>query len=71
MGKSEASRQRKLAKKKSKRETKREEIARLHSTDPTVALANVASAPVYDARIPADLGGGMGIALLARRLPDG
>lgn len=71
MGKKEAARQRQLAKKKSKRDNKRKELARRTSTDPTVALAHVAKMPVHDAQISEDLTAGMGIALLARRLPDG
>jgi hypothetical protein len=71
MGKNQAARQRQLAKKKAKRDTKRKELARRTSTDPTIALAHVDRAPVYDARIPEDLDVGIGICLLARRLPDG
>jgi hypothetical protein len=71
MGKNEAARQRQLAKKKAKRDNKRKEIARKTSTDPTIALAHIDRAPVYGAHIPEDLDTGIGICLLARRLPDG
>jgi hypothetical protein len=71
MGKNEAARQRQLAKKKAKRGNKRKEIARRTSTDPTVALAHIDRAPVYGAHIPENLGSGIGICLLARRLSDG
>jgi hypothetical protein len=71
VGKKEAARQRQLAKKKSKRDTRRKELAKRNSNDPTVILAHVASMRVYDAQIPADLSQGMGIAVMARRLPDG
>jgi hypothetical protein len=71
MGKSESARQKKLAKKKSKRDTKRKDIARMTSNDPTVALANIAAAPVFESLIPKKTDQGMGIAVLTRRLPDG
>ena len=71
MGKKEAARQRQLAKKKAKRDDKRREVARRTSPDPTIALAQIAKTPVYDAQIPAGMGQGMGVALLARRLLDG
>jgi hypothetical protein len=71
VGKKEAARQKQLAKKKAKRNDKRKEVARRTSHDPTVALAEIARTPVYDAQIPASLERGMGIALLTRRLPDG
>jgi hypothetical protein len=71
MGKKEAARQRQLAKKKAKRDDKRREVARRTSNDPTVALAQIARTPVYDAQIPARMEQGMGVALLSRRLPDG
>ena len=71
MGKNEAARQRQLAKKKAKRDDKRKDLARKTSNDPTVALAGIAKTPVYDAQIPEPIAQGMGVALLARRLPDG
>ncbi len=71
MGKKEATRQRQLAKKKSKRDNKRKELARRTSQDPTIALEHIASTPVYDAQIPDGPGQGLGVALIARRLLDG
>ncbi|HEV8060820.1 MAG TPA: hypothetical protein VGP68_13155, partial [Gemmataceae bacterium] len=71
MGKKEAARQRQLAKKKSKRDNKRKELARRTSHDPTIALEHIASTPVYDAQIPDKPSQGMGVAVIARRLPDG
>jgi hypothetical protein len=71
MGKKEAARQKQLAKKKAKRDDKRREVARRTSPDPTIALAQIAKTPVYDAQIPASMEQGIGVALLARRLPDG
>jgi len=72
MAKSEAHRQKQLAKKKAKRQEKRTQLARLTSKDPTVCLAQAGSWPIVDALVPENLFDlGIGQLLLARRHPDG
>src|SRR5437899_410778 len=72
MANSEARRQKQLAKKKAKRQEKRDYLARRNSDDPTIQLANATHWPVVDALVPEDLWHrGMGQVVIARRHPDG
>jgi hypothetical protein len=72
MAKSEARRQKQLAKKKAKRDDKRAHLVRLNSDDPTIRLAGAEHWPIFEARVPVQLWErGMGQAVLSRRCPDG
>jgi hypothetical protein len=72
MAKSEARRQKALAKKKAKRDDKRTYLVRLNSEDPTIRLANAEKWPIFEALVPALLWeNGMGQAVITRRCPDG
>src|SRR5262245_40463163 len=69
---SEARRQKQLAKKKAKRQEKRDYLARRHSDDPNIQLANATHWPVVEALVPEDLWhSGLGQVILARQHPDG
>jgi hypothetical protein len=72
MGKNEARRQKQLAKKKAKRDEKRQQWARQTSNDPTIRLAGAATWPIIDALVPDNLWKqGMGQLILARKQPEG
>lgn len=72
MSKSEARRQKQLAKKKAKRAEKRSALARLNSADPFVRLAGAGSWPIENVLMPSALwDDGIGQLTIARRMPDG
>lgn len=72
MAKTEARRQKQLARKKAKRQEKRSQYALLTSRDPNVRLASAESWPVVAALVPEELWmRGMGQLILARQCPDG
>ncbi len=72
MAKSEARRQKQLAKKKAKRTEKRSELARLTSDDPMVRLANAESWLIVESLVPVNLWDeGIGNIILTRRAPGG
>lgn len=71
MASSEARRQKKLNKKKNKRQQKHATLQRRHSTDPGVALKGVETFPIYDVRVPVSMWEvGMGNVVIARWAPD-
>jgi hypothetical protein len=67
-----ARQQKRIAKQKAKRQEKRSSLARRTSADPTVRLQRVASWPVVDAFVSANLWDeGIGYAVVAREEPEG
>ncbi|MBI1832647.1 MAG: hypothetical protein HYR84_14500, partial [Planctomycetes bacterium] len=60
MSKNEARRQKQLAKKKAKRDAKRVQVARQHSDNPLIRLADAPTWPILAAWAPEDLSDGMG-----------
>lgn len=72
MGKSEARRQKQLAKKKAKRQEKRTLLTRETSKDPTVRFVGIADWPVHEARMSGNLwASGVGYIIVARNMPSG
>src|SRR5476651_853566 len=72
MSKNEARRQKQLAKKKSKRDEKRTELARRNSDNPVIRLAAAAAWPIVETLVPDTLlSEGIGQLLITRRVPDG
>lgn len=72
MSKSEARRQKQLAKKKGKRDAKRLEIARQHSDNPLIRLEGAEAWPILAAWAPVEIAETrMGVVLLARHARDG
>lgn len=72
MSKSEARRQKQLAKKKAKRDERRTQMARQSSDNPMIRLAGAEAWPIVDCLVPESLWSeGMGQLALTRRLPDG
>jgi hypothetical protein len=72
MGKSEARRQKQLAKKKAKRDDKRTQLARQTSDDPTIRLAAAETWPIVESLVPENLWDeGIGNLFIARRHPNG
>jgi hypothetical protein len=72
MSKSEARRQKQLAKKKLKRDDKRTALARRHSDNPVIRFAAAAMWPIVETLVPDTLlSDGIGQLLIARRIPDG
>jgi len=72
MSKSEARRQKQLAKKKAKRVEKRTFLARANSDNPMIRLAQAEAWPILESLVPEELWErGMGNLVLARRMPDG
>jgi hypothetical protein len=72
MSKSEARRQKQLAKKKSKRVEKRITLARRNSDNPVIRLAAAAAWPIVETLVPDTLlSQGIGQLLITRRAPDG
>jgi len=72
MSKSEARKQKQLARKKAKRDEKRSQLARRTSDNPLVRLAGAEAWPVVAAFVPEQLWEhGIGQLVLARRCPDG
>lgn len=71
MASSEARRQKKLNKKKNKRQQKHATLQRRHSTDPGVVLKGIETFPIYDVRVPQSMWEvGMGNVVIARWTPD-
>jgi hypothetical protein len=71
MASSEARRQKKLNKKKNKRQQKHATLQRRHSTDPGVVLKGIETFPIYDVRVPKSMWEvGMGNVVIARWTPD-
>ena len=72
MSKNEARRQKQLAKKKSKRDEKRTQIARQTSDNPLIRLAAAQEWPIVETLVPETLlSQGIGQLLITRRLSDG
>src|SRR5438445_226551 len=71
MAKSEARRQKQLAKKKAKRDDKRSQLVRMNSDDPTTRLASAEKWPIVASLVPEQIcKRGMEQLVLARRCPD-
>ena len=72
MSKSEARKQKQMAKKKAKRDEKRLHLAKQHSDNPVIRLAGAESWPIVAALVPEQLWEhGIGQLVFARRRPDG
>lgn len=72
MGKSEARRQKQLAKKKAKRQEKRTILTRESSKDPTIRFVNVAQWPILDVQMADNLWSlGLGPVIVTRLMPSG
>jgi hypothetical protein len=72
MAKSEARRQKHLAKKKARREEKRTYLTQQNSANPLIRLAAAGAWPIVEALVPEDLwDDGIGNLFIARRQPSG